>query len=300
VIRRISQVILSALIITACTEATVLPTVTTTPPPTLSPTSSATSVQETGTPQPFTTTTPVIIIEVPNVTPTLTPVPLPISLPKEKIAILRPSAGSNITSPFRINGYAGPSWNNRVEIRLIGEDGRLISRSIGYILALPGNAGPFTLEMDFETNMIAETARLEVSTFSIEDAKIDHMASVDLILLSIGAPLVHWTIHGPEQITILSPHQYDTIRGGIATVEGVGWVHYETPLQIEVLNREGDVVGFGEVQIVSSGPGAVGTFKGQVQYQIDEAQIGRIVLYETSPTIPGMIHYISLIVQLRP
>ncbi len=299
-IRRIYQFIFLALVITACTEATVLPTSTVLPLPTLSPESSPTSMSETSTPQPFTTTTPVIVIEDPYVPPTATLIPLPISLPKEKIAILRPAAGSNITSPFRVNGYAGPSWNNRVELRLIGEDGRLISKSIGYILALPGNAGPFTLEMDFDTNMVAEIARLEVNTFSVQDAKMDHMASVDLILLSIGAPLVHWTIHGPEQITILSPRQYDTIRGGIATVEGVGWVNHESPLHLEVLDREGNVVGFAEAQIDSDSPGMAGTFEAQVQYQIDEAQLGRIAIYEVSHTIPGMVHYVNVIVQLRP
>jgi hypothetical protein len=298
-IRRVFLFILALMILPACTEATALPTMTSIPP-TVTPTCSPTLVSQTLTPQPFTTTTPVIVIEDPNVTPTCTPVQLPISVPKEKIAILRPATGSNINSPFRVNGYAGPSWNNRVELRLIGEDGRLISKSIGYILALPGNSGPFTIEMEFDTSMIAETARLEVSTFSTEDTKLDHMASVDLILLSIGAPRVHWTIHGPEQINILAPRQYDTVSGGIASVEGVGWVNLEGPLHVDVLDREGNVVGATLVEIESEGPGAVGTFEVDVQYQVNEAQLGRISVYEASQTIPGMVHYASVIINLRP
>lgn len=299
VIRRIFQLSLMALSISACVQATLLPTATIVPPTQL-PTSTSTPIVETWTPQPFTTTTPVIVIEDPNVTPTSTPIPLPISLPKEKIAILRPAAGSNLTSPFRINGYAGPSWNNRVELRLIGEDSRLISRVIAYLFALPGNAGPFTVEMDFDTTMIAETARLEANIFSTEDTKLDHMASVDLILLSIGAPLVHWTIHGPEQINIISPRQYDTIHGGIANVEGVGWTSQEGSLHVDILDREENVVGSALIQIESDGPGAIGTFKGEVPYQIDEAQLGRIAIYEISQTIPGIIHYASVIVNVEP
>jgi len=154
--------------------------------------------------------------------------------------------------------------------------------------------------MDFETTLIAEAARLEVSTFSIRDTKINHLASVDLILLSIGAPLVHWTIHGPEQITILSPREYDTFRGGKALVKGVGWVNHEGPLHMDILDREGNVVGTSQIQIDSSGPGVTGTFEGEIQYQVDETQLGRIVVYETSQTIPGIIHYTSLIVNLVP
>jgi hypothetical protein len=303
VIRSICLFILISVIITACTGVTELPTVTMTPFPTYPspcPTCSPTPISETTTPLPFTTTTPVIIIEDPNIDSTPTPTPLSLSLSKEHIAILRPAAASNVTSPFRINGYAGPSWNNRVELRLIGEDGRLISRKIAYLLSLPGYSGPFTAEMDFETTLIAEAARLEVSTFSVRDTKLDHIASVDLILLSIGAPLVHWTIHGPEQITILSPREYEMIRGGKVLVKGVGWVNQEGPLHIDVLDREGNVVGTTQVQINSSGPGVTGTFEGEIVYEIDETQLGRIAVYEASQTIPGIIHYTSLIINLMP
>jgi hypothetical protein len=303
VIRHISSFGLIVLCLAACTQATLMPTETSLPltaSTEVSPTPSPTSLSETWTPQPFTTTTPVIVIEKPDVTPTATPIILPISPPKEKVAILRPASGSNITSPFRVNGYAGPSWNNRVELQLIGEDGRLIDREIAYILALPGNSGPFTTEMNFDTTLIAETARLEVSIFSIQDTKLDHMASVDLILLSIGAPRVHWTIQGPEQINVLSPRQYDTVQGGIATVKGLGWVNQEGSLHVDVLDRDGNVVGASLVQIESEGTGAIGSFEVEVQYQVDEAQLGRIAVYEMSQTIPGIIHYASVIVNLRP
>jgi len=249
---------------------------------------------------PFTTTTPVIVIEDPNLSFTATPEPLRFSLPKEKVAILRPATGSNVTSPFRVNGYAGPSWNNRVELRLIGEDGREISRTIAYLLSLPGNAGPFTIEINFETNLVAEAARLEVGIFSKDDTQLDHVASVDLLLLSIGTPRSHWTIHGPEQIHILSPREYERLQGGVVSVSGVGWTKAEGPLQIEVLDREGNVVGSTSAQINSAGPGQAGTFEIQVQYQISEAQRGRIVVYEPSRDIPGIIHYASVIVNLRP
>jgi hypothetical protein len=303
VIRHILPFSLTVLCLTACAQATMMPTdiiSPTTASPEASSTPSPTPISETWTPQPFTTTTPVIVIENPNVTSTPTSVALPISIPKEKIAILRPASGSNITSPFRVNGYAGPSWNNRVTLRLIGEDGRVIAREIAYILALPGNAGPFTSEMYFDTTLIAETARLEASIFSIADTKLDHMASVDLILLSIGAPRVHWTIQGPEQINILSPRQYDTIRGGIATVEGLGWLNVERSLHVDVLDSDGNVVGTSLAAIESEGLGAIGSFNVEVQFQVDEAQLGRIAVYEMSQTIPGIIHYASVIVNIRP
>jgi hypothetical protein len=154
--------------------------------------------------------------------------------------------------------------------------------------------------MQFETSLVAESARLEVSIFSKDDTKLDHASSVDLILLSIGAPRSHWTIHGPEQIHIMSPKKYARIEGGVVSVSGVGWTTTETPLQVEVLDREGNVVGSASTFINSGGPGQAGTFEVQVQYQINEAQRGRIAIYEPSTGIPGIIHYASVFVNLRP
>ena len=295
---RIFRLIIPLILLVACSETTTIPTITIEPPP--SATSTSTTISITGTPQPFTTTTPVIVIEDPNQSFTSTPEPQRFSLPKEKVSIQRPAPGSNVTSPFRVNGYAGPSWNNRVEVRIIGEDGREISRTIAYLLSLPGNAGPFTIEMNFETTLVAEAARLEVGIFSKDDAKLDHVASVDLILLSIGAPSSHWTIHGPEQIHITSPKVYEGIESGIVLVSGVGWTKSEGPLQVEVLDRDGNVVGSASTEISSTGPGQAGTFQIQVQYQISEAQRGRIIVYEPSKDTPGIIHYASVIVNLRP
>ena len=294
---RILRLTIVTILLAACTQPTLSPTITVKPP---TPTATPTTISVTGTPEPFTTTTPVIVIEDPNPSFTSTPKPPQFSLPKEKVAIRRPAAGSNVTSPFRVNGYAGPSWNNRVELRLIGEDGREISRKIAYLLSLPGNAGPFTIEMDFETDLVAESARLEVSIFNKDDTQLDHVSSVDLILLSIGAPRSHWTIHGPEQIHILSPKEYERIEGGFVSVSGVGWTKSETPLRIEVLDREGNVVGSTTAQIDAEGPDQAGTFDVQVQYQIDQSQRGRVVVYEPALDIPGMIHYASVLVNLRP
>jgi hypothetical protein len=255
---------------------------------------------QTSHPQPFTTTTPVIVIEAPGALVTPTPVPLPVPVPSEKVAIYRPGPGSSVTSPFRVRGWAGPSWNGRVEINLIGEDGRLIDTAVAYLLALPGNAGLFTTEIEFETPLVAEAARLEVSIFSVEDAQLDHMASVDLVLLSIGSPLIHETIHPPEKIHIYSPEMFDTIKGGITSVKGIGWLDTEGPLHIEVLDREGNVVGATKVDVDAQESGTISTFTAEIQYLIDIPQQGRIAVYEPSATIPGILHYTSVIVNLRP
>jgi hypothetical protein len=272
-------------------------------PPTMVPepslTSSPTSAV-TGTSPPFTLNTPVIIVENPNPLPTETPWPLPGNLPMEKVAILRPGAGSQLTSPFRVRGWAGPSWNGRIELRLIGEDGRLISEMATYLFAIPGNAGPYTTEMEFVTPLVAEAARLEVYNLSREDGQPDHMASVNVILLSIGSPLIHYNIHGPEKLQLVQPKEFDTLRGGSVVVKGIGWADSDEALFADVLDSQGNVIGSSKFMIDAERIGSVGSFEVEVPYQVESSQVGRIAIYEPSASIPGMIHYTSVIVNLRP
>ena len=79
------------------------------------------------TPAPFNMATPAIVIEQPEepIVPTL--IPSSSVLPDARLAIYRPGPGSQVTSPFQIVGRGGPSHNERVHIRLLGEDGRVVS-----------------------------------------------------------------------------------------------------------------------------------------------------------------------------
>lgn len=292
---RIALLLTLILLIGACAQTQELPTITPESSSTLSPTSVVT-----GTSPPFTLSTPVIIVENPNPSPTPTPRPLPGNLPLEKVAILRPGPGSQLTSPFRIRGWAGPSWNGRIELRLIGEDGRLISEVATYLFAIPGNAGPYTTEMEFETPLVAEAARLEVYNLSREDGKPDHMASVNVILLSIGSPLIHYSLHGPEKIHLTQPREFDTLRGGNIVVKGIGWADSNEAFLVDVLDVQGNVVGSSKFTIDAERIGSLGTFEVDAPYRVETSQLGRIAIYEPSPSIPGMIHYTSVIVNLRP
>ena len=116
------------LILCGCSEpiqtATPIPTPVITPSDTIVPTPTIPP----GTQLPFNLSTPAIVIEnpAPEDTPSATPTQIPLS--SERVSILRPADGSMITSPVRVVGQAGPAALNRIEIRLIGEDGRLITQ----------------------------------------------------------------------------------------------------------------------------------------------------------------------------
>jgi hypothetical protein len=176
----------------------------------------------------------------------------------------------------------------------------LITKKVTYLLANPGNVGLFSTRLDFDIELVAEAARLEIHNFSRRDGVMDHMASVDIILIGVGSSRIHPAMLGPEKISIASPREDETISGGKVLVSGIGWTEANVPLQIEVHNQAGEPIGSGQVFIQSPGLGQMGTFEVEIPYETDISQAGRIVVYEPSPDIPGMIHYSSVYLYLEP
>jgi hypothetical protein len=221
-------------------------------------------------------------------------------MPTEQLVIFEPGPGSYVLSPFQVAGWGGPSHNDQVRVRLLGEDGRVLSEGTTHLLVLPGNAGRFYAEVPFNITLVGEAGRLEVSIYSRRDRQLSHLASVDLTLLSIGSARTYPALHGPEKLAIFSPRAEAVVEGGQVLVQGAGWVDSDSALQIEILDRNGESLGANRVRIDAPSVGQLGTFEVSVAYQVDFPQWGHIAVSEPSSGIPGIVHYSSVEVWLRP
>lgn len=293
-----------AIVLSACATppTTSLPDPTETEPPAIATPleTTATIAEIPPTPAPLTMATPAIVIEPPDIVPTPTAGLPPVGLPPAKIAILRPGPGSQVTSPFRVIGRGGPSFDDRVEIRLIGEDGRVITDKTTYLLVYPGNAGQFNTTLEFDIPLVAETARLEVSTKSRRDGLLDQLASRELVLLSAGSPVVYPAFDGLEKLTIFSPKDGSLVEGGIIRVQGAGWTDSDLPLTVQLIDRFGEALATREVTLDAPSRGQIGTFEAELAYQIPFAQYAHIVVFERGAVIPGVTHHSSVEVYLKP
>jgi hypothetical protein len=222
-------------------------------------------------------------------------------MPLAQMSIFNPGPGSFITSPIQVAGWGGPSYQDRVEIRLIGEDGRVLVAQKAYLLVLPGNAGRFYQTISFETDLVAEAGRLEVSMQSVRDRQSIHLTSVDVTILSIGNPLIHPAIRGPEKLAIFYPRHEMIVEEGFVLVRGAGWVDSNTPLNVSVRNNKGEILGSTQVTIDAPAVGQLGTFEVMVPYEISFPQWAHVVVSEPSTgPIPGPIHMSSVEVWIRP
>jgi len=271
------------------------PSLTSTPAPssTLEPGTMATN-------SPLTLATPAVVLEPAELPPTPTLAGLSLDMPAESLALLQPGPNSQVVSPIQIVGRGGPSFSNRVHLRLIGEDGRVIAQQTIYLWAVAGHAGVFSTELPFEIALVGEAARLEASTDALRDGRREHLTTVHLILLSEGTPLIHPVIDGPERLAIFSPREGARVEGGSLHVRGAGWVESDGPLAVVVLDDQWTVVGSSDVALQAPGVGQLGTFEADIAYQVPTLQYGRIAVFERSADGTQMVHFTSLEVLLRP
>jgi hypothetical protein len=248
---------------------------------------------------PLSQVTPAIVVEPTGFVPTPTVVGVTLPLPSERLAILRPGPGSQVRSPVRIEGRGGPARYDRVHIRLLGEDGRVVARQTIDLYAYAGQTGPFYTDLAFDIPLVAEAGRLEVSTDDPRTGLLGHVTTTEVTLLSAGSPLIYPTIDGPEQLAIFSPRPDSAASGGRLHVEGGGWTMVEQPITVSLLSQVGDLLASEETWLDPRGVGVAGRFAVDLSYTIPYAQYGLITVAEPAPDGSGYLHFTSLEIFLR-
>jgi hypothetical protein len=169
-----------------------------------------------------------------------------------------------------------------------------------HVLEGVAQAGRFYGEVPFEIHGVAEAGRLEISMYGYRYGQLSHLSTVDVTLLSVGNPQIHHALDGPEKLTIFSLREESIVEGGRINVQGAGWVNSDLPLTVEVIDRFGEVLGSAQVYLEAPAVGQLGTFQVEVSYEITFSQWARVAVSEHSAGIPGLIHFTSVEVWLKP
>jgi len=229
-------------------------------------------------------------------TPTRTATATP-ELPIADIQFFRPGPASRVVSPLRINAYLWPGAGGKVRVELLGEDGRLLVRKV--LAYSPTNRVHVITDLDFEIEAVAEAGRLQVST---EDSsgRIIALASVDLILLSLGDEDLNPPADGNESIVIREPVKNTLIQGGSVVVSGLAIPAGDQPLLVELIATDGRVVGYRQAALTPVEGTGYTSFTVDVPYSVTSTTWVRLTISETSGRIPGRTHISSIEVLLSP
>jgi hypothetical protein len=191
-----------------------------------------------------------------------------------------------------------PGARGRIRLELFGEDGRLLVRKV---LSFSLGSRPVFLvnDLDFEIAAVAETGRL---TISVDDifGRTKELTSIEVILLNSGESDLN--PHGDylAPLVIDAPEPGDEISGGSLIVAGLARPSSDNPLKIEVLDRNGKIVGERLVAVAEGPPDEHRPFATEITYRVEHRTPVLLVVKERGDRVPGTVHLTSLELILNP
>jgi len=189
----------------------------------------------TSTPQP--TQTPLPTPPLPSETPTPAP-----GVPLAQIQFLSPGPLSKITSPLNLQAKVVAGESEVVQVSLLGEDGRLLARTIQRLPRRPSGVY-LPLKIPFEIRAAAEAGLIQISTLD-KHGRIQALNSLRVILLSAGESVVSPAgnvIY--ERLVLYTPEEEANISGGQLEVSGRFWPFNDQPFFLELILPDGQVAG---------------------------------------------------------
>jgi hypothetical protein len=247
-------------------------------------------------PTPTETPPPLLTLDLPRVQ-TETVVPQP-SADSGAIQIFSPGPLSKVVSPVRVYGYAVAGYNNKGRLNLYGEDGRLLESEL-LQLNTPYNWAYFYLELPFNTHTVGELGRLTLSTQD-EYGRDNAINSVHLLLLSEGQSIINPPGNLMERCVIELPLAGQRISGGVLTVSGKIRPYNNLPLTVELVTRDGNIIG---VQLAAISPALNDVyvpFRVDIPYSIPGNAWALLVVRQNDDRIGGIMYLYSREIFLYP
>lgn len=265
---------------------TATPTITRTPTKTPLPTA---------TPRPTRTPT-VTRTRRPSNTPTMTPTP---GVSKAYTQILVPGPLSRVTSSFRIEGLIHTGAEGVFRLELIGEDGRMITRRVMRYGNEADTAMVLSQEVEFEIATVAETARLQIA-MDDEFGRPISLASVDVILLTLGEPQLTHPLDDRLAFDFWLPQPEQRVEGGTLLVEGMARPVNDSPIFLDLYSSTGKLLGSYQFLLPLRPDNSHSHFEAQIPYQVDEETNARLIIRQQGSRIPGDVILESVVVTLVP
>ena len=228
-------------------------------------------------------------------TASYTPTPGPVA-PSPEIQILAPGPMSKITSPLILKSYIRPGANGKIQVELLGEDGRLLARDLFYRESILVEGAYVRLEIPFETRAAAEIGRLQISTKD-EFGRPLEITSVHVLLLSIGENDINPGDSPYARSVIFYPKKKDIVFGGTLPLIGEIQAFNELPVILELLDEEGKTLGLRTLSLTA---GSREIFETMITYKVEEQTSARLIIRQADKRFEGNVYLHSQEVMLDP
>jgi len=234
-----------------------------------------------------------------NLPPTLaaTAIPKP-SADSGVIQFLSPGPLSRIVSPFIVYGYAVPGFNNQGSLELYGENGHLLASKL-VPLYNPYKWANFYWELSFNISYVGELGRLTLSTQDVY-GRVNAVNSIHVLLLNEGTSIINQPGNLKEPCSITLPAVGQRLSGGVLTVAGKMRPFNNLPLTLELVGRDGSVIGTQTVAISTTPNNDVVPFHIDMHYSISKAMWALLSVRQNDDRIGGLMYLYSQEIYLNP
>jgi hypothetical protein len=153
--------------------------------------------------------------------------------------------------------------------------------------------------MSFDIKTMGELGRLTLSTQD-DYGRVNAVNSVHLLLLAEGTSIINLPGDLRERCVIIQPAAGQPISGGVLTVAGKMRPFNNLPLTLELVDRDGNVIGTQMVAIPTT-PDADGVaFRVDINYGISKAVWALLSVRQNDDRIGGLMYLYSQEFFLNP
>jgi hypothetical protein len=221
--------------------------------------------------------------------------------PAPMIMIESPGPLSKLVTPILLQGSFNPGEDGMLYVELFSTEGTLVGRQVLDFRKMSYTKAYVTDSIPFDIDAAGAFARLVVSTHDKAE-RVSAIASVDLILLQMGANILTPPSVLEEPYVIQSPKPDEVIKGGVARVYGVFKPINNSPLLFELKGPSGETLGYASFLFSPlTADQGYATFVVDITYNVLDATAVRLSIYQNSDNrIPGVVWLTSEKLILAP
>ncbi|NOH03315.1 MAG: hypothetical protein HND47_15820 [Chloroflexi bacterium] len=188
---------------------------------------------------------------------------------------------SSLTSPFVLQAILIAGESERIQVDLLGEDGRVLQREIEKLTRNP--AGTFQrFEISFEIRAVSEKGYIRISTKD-DFGKIQALNTMPVLLYSVGSAQVNPPgnmIY--ERVMVEGLKEKAKYYAGVVTLKGRIWPFNDQPVIVELLTQEGRPL---SSRILTFNGIDTQSFETTLPYKVSEPTPARLTFRQDNPLL---------------
>lgn len=198
-----------------------------------------------------------------------------------QIQFVSPGPLSSVASPFNLQAYIAAGESERIQVDLLGEDGRVLQRILQKLTRNP--KGIFQrFDISFEIRAVSEAGYIRISTLD-DFGRIQALNTMPVLLYSVGNtqtnPIGNMIY---ERVSVDGLKEKSNFYAGQVSLKGRIWPFNEQPFVIELIAQDGKPI---SSRIINMNGIDTQSFETTLPYNVTEPTLARLTFRQENPLL---------------